>query len=108
MEVKTAPSAGRSQGRHAFCPLCGHEQPDRLANQVGSPEAALCTGRCAVAWQALTYLRSSESASERVAARRRLEWGTQQAHAPVLSELLLMRWRAGDWTVPPEQLLAQL
>jgi hypothetical protein len=73
-----------------------------------SPEAALCTGRCALAWEALTSLRSSESASERVASRRRLEWAAQEGHAPVLSELLLVRWRAGDWTVEPEQLLALL
>ena len=79
-----------------------------LATAVSNPEAALCNGRCAVAWQALAFLRTSESASERVATRRRLEWEGRQTHAPVLSELLLRRWRAGDWTVAPEHLLAQI
>jgi hypothetical protein len=53
-------------------------------------------------------LRSCESGSEHLAARRRLEYETQQPHTSTLSELLLGRWRAGDWTITPETLLEQL
>jgi hypothetical protein len=77
-------------------------------SQVAGPEAALCAGRCAVAWQVLTALRLCESASEQVIARRRAEWQAQQSHTPTLSELLLGRWRAGDWAVLPEDLIGQL
>jgi len=112
MAVDAQPSPPRSLGRaprrRAFCPLCGNEQLEKPVSEVGSPEAALCGGRCAVAWEVLASLRSSESASERVAARRRLEWDSRQPHAPSLSELLLGRWRAGDWAVDPENLLAHL
>ncbi len=114
--VQTAPSgrpASRSTSsayparRRAFCPLCG-QQTDKLANEVATPDAALCAGRCAVAWRALTALRLCESASEEVAARRRSEWDARQPHASTLSELMLMRWRGGDWTVTPEDVLGQL
>jgi len=94
--------------RRAFCPLCGQEQTDKLASEVATPDAALCAGRCAVAWRALVALRLCESASEEVAARRRSEWEARQPHASALSELLLRRWRGGDWTVAPEDLLGQL
>ena len=94
--------------RLAFCPVCGQEQPDKLASQVGSPEAALCAGRCAVAWEVLVGLRASESTSELIADRRRTESEERRAHAPVLSDLLLGRWRAGDWAIAPEDLIGQL
>lgn len=97
-----------SSRRHAFCPLCGQEQIDKLALKVRSPEAALCIGRCALAWQVLRALRACESENELVAARRRTEWETRESHAPTLSELLLGRWRAGDWTIAPEDLIGQL
>jgi hypothetical protein len=101
-------SAGYPARRRAFCPLCGREQTDKLASEVATPDAALCAGRCAVAWRALVALRLCESASEDVAARRRSEWEARQPHASTLSELLLRRWRDGDWTVAPEDLLGQL
>ena len=93
--------------RRAFCPFCG-EQTDKLLGEIASADAALCAGRCAAAWQALTALRLCEAASEEVAARRRSEWETQQPHASTLSELLLLRWRGGDWAVAPEDLLKRL
>jgi hypothetical protein len=102
-----APS-GRSPGRRAFCPLCGREQADKPVSQVASPEGALCADRCAVAWRVLDALRLCESGNERLTARRRLEWETSQPHSETLSELLLGRWRAGDWAVAPEDLLRQL
>lgn len=100
--------AGHAPRRRAFCPLCGQEQMDKPVSEVGSPEAALCLDRCAVAWRVLAALRLSESASELIADRRRTEWGAQQSYTPALSELLLGRWRAGDWSVAPEDLIAQL
>jgi hypothetical protein len=100
--------ARSSSGRYAFCPLCGEEQPDRLARETRSAEDALCANRCADAWQALTALRGRESESSALAQRRRLEWQSGQQHGPLLSELLLERWRAGDWSVAPEDLLRRL
>ena len=96
-----------SNRRHAFCPLCGKPRVEMLANDVRRVEDALCPGRCDTAWRALVALRLRESSSMRIATRRRVEYESQQAHAPALSELLLLRWRAGDWTVAPESLLHQ-
>ncbi len=59
-------------------------------------------------WRALAALRGRESVNEVLARRRRLEFEAGQPLAPVLSELLLERWRAGDWTVMPQDLLAGL
>jgi hypothetical protein len=53
-------------------------------------------------------LRLRESGSEQVAARRRDEYEGQRPHLMALSELLLLRWRAGDWGVDPAQLLEQI
>lgn len=97
-----------SARRFAFCPLCGEEQIDKLALEVRGPEAALCIGRCVVAWEVLSALRVCESENELIVARRRTEWETRESQAPTLSELLLRRWRAGDWTVAPEDLIDQL
>ena len=97
-----------SSQRHGHCPCCGEEQLDRLLSEVGSAEDALCSARCAAAWQALAVVRGCESVNEALETRRRLEWGAGQQPAPMLSELLLERWRAGDWTVAPEQLLSRL
>ena len=69
---------------------------------------ALCPGRCTTGWEALTILRLRESDNAQLAARRRDEYEGQLPRAPSLSELLLFRWRAGDWGVEPEQLLEQI
>ena len=100
--------ARHSTRRRAFCPLCGREQMDKPVSEIGSPEAALCVGRCAVGWQVLTALRASESTSDQVAARRRAEWETRGSNEPTLSEVLLARWRAGDWAIAPEDLIQRL
>jgi hypothetical protein len=94
--------------RHAYCPLCGQARVEIRARAVRRVEAALCPGRCLVAWRALAALREQEAISARVAARRRLEYEGGQAHPRALSELLLDRWRSGDWTVAPEQVLGQV
>lgn len=96
-----------SNRRNAYCPLCGQPRVEMLASDVRRVEDALCSGRCNAAWRALAALRLRESSSARILTRRRLEFESQQAHAPALSELLLMRWRAGDWSVEPERLLDQ-
>ena len=102
-----AASPAGSNRRHAYCPLCG--RPGRMAaNDVRQVEDALCPGRCQTAWHAVTALRLRESSSRRVASRRRTESETQQPHLPVLSELLLQRWRSGDWQVAPESVLDQV
>jgi hypothetical protein len=106
--VSSARRVRSASGRRAFCPFCGQVQTDKLLSDVGDPEAALCAGRCAAAWQVLSALRRTESASEPIADRRRVEWETQQPHASTLSELLLGRWRAGDWAVAPEDLLGKV
>jgi hypothetical protein len=104
----TSPSATlvRSSPRRAFCPLCGCVRTTVLASDVRTIEDALCPGRCAVGWQALEALRRHESANERVATRRRSEYESGTPHPSALSELLLVRWRAGDWTVVPEDVLS--
>jgi hypothetical protein len=79
-----------------------------LASEVRAVEDALCPGRCTTGWEALTVLRLRESGSQEVAARRRDEYEAHQPHLMVLSELLLLRWRAGDWGVEPAQLLERI
>jgi hypothetical protein len=79
-----------------------------LASDVRRVEDALCPGPCETAWRAVTALRLSESSNTRIATRKRIEYESQQPHPPALSELLLLRWRAGDWTVTPEHVLMQL
>jgi hypothetical protein len=103
-ERREVVAARRHPERHAYCPLCGEERADRLLRDVTSPEDALCPDPCAAAWQALAALRGRESLSSVLAARRRLEYEAGQPLGPVLSELLLERWRAGDWTVMPRDL----
>ncbi len=105
-----SPSASlvRSTARHGYCPLCGQARPGILASAVNRAEAALCPGRCSTAWQALAALRLRESTSEPVRVRRRSEYESGQPHRLLLSELLLHRWREGDWTVTPEQLLMRV
>jgi hypothetical protein len=104
LERRDAGSARRHPERHAYCPLCGEERADRLLREVTRAEDALCPDPCAAAWQTLVALRGLESVNEVLAARRRLEYEAGQPLAPVLSELLLDRWRAGDWTVMPRDL----
>ena len=94
--------------RWAFCPLCGKEQVDVLASAVTSPESALCPHRCTAAWEALAAVRGWESANKALAMRRRLESEARQPHAFTLSELLHERWRTGDWTVEPDDVLRRL
>jgi hypothetical protein len=107
---KTSSSATRAgpSRRHAYCPLCGHARAEILVNDTRKPEDALCPGRCTAAWHALAGLRLRESVSERVAARRQVEYENREPHASPLSELLLQRWRAGDWTVSPEEVLLRV
>jgi hypothetical protein len=97
-------SARRHLERHAYCPLCGAERADRFLREVTRAEDALCPDPCAAAWRTLVALRGRESVNEVLAARRRLEFEAGRPLAPALSELLLERWRAGDWTVMPEDL----
>jgi hypothetical protein len=97
-----------SKARHGYCPLCGQARPEIPASALTGAEAALCLDRCFAAWQALAALRLRESASEPVRVRRRGEYEAGQPHAAALSDLLLRRWRDGDWTVTPEQLLMQV
>jgi hypothetical protein len=98
----------RSTARHGYCPFCGQARPEIAAGTLGAAETALCPGRCSAAWHALAALRLRESASDLVQTRRRGEYEAGQQHAPALSDVLLRRWRAGDWTVTPEQLLTQV
>src|SRR5690348_12927093 len=95
--------------RMVFCPVCGDESPGRIAGAPASAEvAALCSDRCAAAFEALALLRRRESESEALEDRRRREWALHQPPTRVLSELLLQRWRAGDWTVEPGRILSRL
>jgi hypothetical protein len=98
----------RSLARRAYCPLCGYAHTKMLVSDVRGVEDALCPGRCADAWHALAALRLRESVDERVSQRRRAEYASGEAHPSALSELLLARWRAGDWSVSPEDLLNQV
>jgi hypothetical protein len=91
-----------------YCPICGDESLGRTADPLGSAEAAVCSDRCSAAFEALSLLRRRESESAALADRRRQEWETRQPHTSVLSELLLQRWRAGDWAVEPDKVLARL
>jgi hypothetical protein len=93
---------------NAYCPLCGAEQLNRPLAEVANPESGLCPGRCATAWQALAALRTREAGNEALATRKQLQWEAHRTQATPLSELLHQRWRAGDWTVAPEDLLGQL
>ena len=95
-------------GRRSYCPICGEEQLERPVSEPADVEDPFCSRLCADAWLALVAVRLREEGSTELAARRRREFQDGDAHAPVLSELLLERWRAGDWTVPPESLLARL
>jgi len=104
LERREAAFARRHLERRAYCPLCGEERADRLLRDVASAEDALCPDPCAAAWQTLLALRGRESLNQVLATRRRLEYEAGQPLAPVLSELLLERWRAGDWTVMPQDL----
>jgi len=107
---RPSPSASLvgSNARHAYCPLCGRARVEIPAGRARVAEDALCAGRCLAAWQTLTALRQRESTEARVVMRRRGEYESGKPHAPALSDLLLQRWREGDFTVAPELLLAQI
>jgi hypothetical protein len=94
--------------RRAFCPLCGDERTDIYLSDVRNAEDALCPEHCADAWETLAALRAREAADPALSARRQLEYEAGEAHAPKLSELLLDRWRAHDWSVMPGDLLARI
>jgi len=91
--------AGSSRTR--YCPICGKEQDGaiRSGHLSSTPESALCEGRCAIAWRALTALRSRESEPPLVTLKN------PQLARHKLSELLQARWRTGDWRVEPETVL---
>jgi hypothetical protein len=108
MAVSLTVRQRRRSYANAYCPLCGAEQLDRPRAEVAHAEAGLCRGRCAAAWQALAVLRTREAGNEALATRRQERSDAHQTRATSLSELLLERWRAGDWTVVPEDLLGQL
>jgi hypothetical protein len=101
LERREAASARRHPERHAHCPLCGEERADQLLRDVTGAEDALCPHPCAAAWRTLAALRCRESVNEVLASRRRLEYEAGQPFAPVLSELLLDRWRAGTGRLCP-------
>ena len=89
----------------AYCALCGTEI------DVQEPLAgygAACGSRCAAALQAVASLRQREQDSVQVAVRRRAEYEHGVEHPLALSDILLTRWRAGDWTINPNRVLAQL
>ena len=108
LEPREAASGRKHPERLAHCPLCGEERADQLLRDLTSAENALCPHPCAAAWRTLAALRRRESVNEALASRRRLEYEAGQPFAPLFSELLLDRWRAGDWTVMPQDLLARL
>ena len=88
-----------------YCALCGAEMDvrERLAR-----DGAACGSRCASALHAVASLRRREQDSVQVAVRRRAEYEHGVEHPPALSDILLTRWRAGDWTISPDHVLAQL
>ena len=92
--------------RKAYCPLCGEENADGVGTTTA--EGALCSDRCSAAFKALAMLRDRESESEALSVRRRHEIELSVPHAAALSELLLKRWRAGDWVVEPKSVLNRL
>jgi hypothetical protein len=108
LERREAAPARKHPERHAHCPLCGEERADQLLRDLTSAEDALCPHPCAAAWRTLAALRRRESVNEALASRRRLEYEAGQPFAPLFSDLLLGRWRAGDWTLMPQDLLARL
>lgn len=88
-----------------YCVLCGRETDA----QHGRPrDPVACGPQCTAALEALDLLRQRETGSVSVAARRRAEYEQGIEHPRALSELMLKRWRAGDWTISPNQVLAQL
>jgi len=89
----------------AYCALCGTETD---AQKARPREPAACGPQCAGALEAVDLLRQRESGSVRVGVRRRAEYEHGLEHAPALSEIMLKRWRAGDWTISPDRILAQL
>ena len=94
--------------RNVYCPVCGRESAGQVEVKRESVEAAVCSDRCGTAFAALALLRTRESENEVLEDRRREEWTARQPHTPVLSELLLQRWRAGDWAVEPAKVLSCL
>jgi len=98
----------RRRHANAYCSLCGREQLNRPLAELKDREDCLCPGRCATAWRTLAMLRTRESGNSALATRRQLQWEAHQTQAISLSELLLKRWRAGDWGLEPRDVLARL
>ena len=100
----------RSLARRAYCPLCGYAHTKRMlvSQSFAASRTHYCPGRCADAWHALAALRLRESVDEGLTQRRRAEYANGEPHSSMLSELLLARWRAGDWSIAPEDLLGQV
>lgn len=93
---------------HAYCPLCGKPNVGQPVRQMLGVEDALCSERCLAAWQVIAILRGLESKNTAVSTRRRLERDEGRLHAALLSELLVERWRAGDWGLEPRDVLVRL
>ena len=89
----------------AYCALCGTETTSQGASAL---DRAACGSRCATALEAIVLLRKQESISAQVAVRRQAEYEQGLEHPPALSEIMLKRWRAGDWTISPDHVLQQL
>ena len=83
-----------------------HRAAFRVAPRPQLPPA--CGSRCATALEAIVLLRKQESISAQVAVRRQAEYEQGIEHPPALSEIMLKRWRAGDWTISPDHVLQQL
>jgi hypothetical protein len=58
--------------------------------------------------EAVDLLRQREIESVEVVTRRRAEYEQGVEHPATLSDIMLKRWRAGDWTISPNRILAQL
>jgi hypothetical protein len=89
----------------AYCALCGTETTWQAGPRT---RWAACGPRCAAALEAVIILREQESISVQVASRRRAEYEQGVEHPSALSEIMLKRWRAGDWSISPDQVIAQL
>jgi len=89
----------------AYCALCG-TATDWQEARPRDPNS--CGTQCSAALAAVDLLRKRETESVRVAARRRAENERGVEHSPALSEIMLKRWRAGDWTINPDRILVQL
>jgi hypothetical protein len=86
--------------------------PWRIARGLGEAGAvagaAGCSTRCSIALQVVVALRDLEDDSAGIRERRLAACAAGDEPTPVLSDLLLERWRRGNWTPAPEELRAAL